>query len=112
FKEWKRMKGIETKMVPISSIGNSEPNIKAFIQDEYNVGDLVWVYLVGDGNEIVPATGTVGWAAGGDADPVYAYTAGSDYYPDIFISRFSSRSGNAINIDKQVNRSIEYEKIP
>ena len=112
FKEWKRMKGIETKMVPISSIGNTEPNIKTYIQNEYDAGDLVWVLLVGDGNEVVPATGTVGWAAGEDADPVYAYTAGSDYYPDIFISRFSSRSGNSINIDKQVKRSIDYEKIP
>ncbi|MBA7702587.1 Gingipain R2 [subsurface metagenome] len=64
FKEWKRMKGIETKMVPISSIGNTEPNIKAFIQDEYDAGDLVWIHLVGDGNEIVPATGTVGGASG------------------------------------------------
>ncbi|GAI39075.1 unnamed protein product, partial [marine sediment metagenome] len=112
FKEWKRMKGIETKMVPISAIGNTEPNIKAFIQDEYNAGDLVWVLLVGDGNEVVPATGTSGSASGADADPVYAYTAGGDYYPDIFVSRFSSRSGNSINIDKQVSRSIDYEKTP
>ncbi len=112
FKVWKRMKGIETKMVPISSIGNSEANIKNFIQSEYNAGDLVWVLLVGDGNEVVPATGTIGWAVGEAADPVYAYTAGSDYYPDIFISRFSSRGGNSINIDKQASRSIEYEKTP
>ncbi len=112
FKVWKRMKGIETKMVPISSIGNSEANIKNFIQSEYNAGDLVWVLLVGDGNEVVPATGTIGWALGAAADPVYAYTAGSDYYPDIFISRFSSRGGNSINIDKQTSRSIEYERTP
>jgi len=112
FKTWKRMKGIETKMVTISSIGNNETAIKNFIQNEYNAGDLVWVLLVGDGNEVVPATGTVGWANGEDADPVYAYTAGGDYYPDIFISRFSSRNGNAINIDKQTSRSIEYEKSP
>ncbi|MCK4673153.1 hypothetical protein KAT67_04130, partial [candidate division WOR-3 bacterium] len=112
FKVWKRMKGIETKMVPISAIGNTEPNIKAFIQDEYNAGDLVWVLLVGDGNEVVPATGTSGSASGADADPVYAYTAGGDNYPDIFVSRFSSRSGNSINIDKQASRSIEYEKTP
>jgi len=112
FVEWKMMKGIDTKMVPISSIGNTEPNIKNFIQNEYNAGDLVWVLLVGDGNEVVPATGTMGLASGRDADPVYAYTAGGDYYPDIFISRFSSRSGNSSNIDKQVSRSIDYEKTP
>ncbi|MCK4575043.1 hypothetical protein KAU34_01405, partial [candidate division WOR-3 bacterium] len=89
------------------------PNIKSFIQSEYDAGDLVWVLLVGDGNEVVPATGNMGGAAGKDADPVYAYTSGgaSDYYPDIFISRFSSR-GNSSNIDKQISRSIEYEKTP
>jgi len=112
FKTWKRMKGIETKMVTISSIGNNETAIKTFIQNEYNAGDLVWVLLVGDGNEVVPATGNMGSASGQDADPVYAYTAGGDYYPDIFISRFSSRGGNSTNIDKQASRSIGYEQTP
>ena len=54
----------------------------------------------------------MGCANGQDADPVYAYTSGGDYYPDLFISRFSSRSGAATNIDKQASRSIEYEKSP
>ncbi len=112
FKTWKRMKGINTKLVPISSIGNSETAIRNFIRNEYNAGGLVWVLLVGDGDEVVPGTGTVGSANRKDADPVYAYTAGNDYYPDIFVSRFSSRSGNAVNIDKQANRSIHYEKTP
>ena len=112
FKIWKRQKGIDTKVATISSIGNSQTNIKNYIQNEYNAGGLVWVLLVGDGNEVIPALGTIGAASGEDADPVYAYTAGSDYYPDIFISRFSSRGGTAINIDKQVSRSINYEKIP
>ncbi|MBE0433773.1 hypothetical protein IBX73_09975, partial [candidate division WOR-3 bacterium] len=112
FVEWKRRKGIETKVVPVSTIGNNQTNIKNFIQNEYNAGGLVWVLLVGDGNEVAPAIGTVGTATGYAADPVYAYTAGSDYYPDLFISRFSSRNGNAVNIDKQVSRSIGYERTP
>ena len=112
FVEWKRRKGIETKLVAVSSVGNNQTAIKNFIQAEYNAGDLVWVLLVGDGNEVVPALGTSGAATGQDADPVYAYTAGADYYADIFVSRFSSRSGNAVNIDKQVVRSVEYERSP
>ncbi|MEO0124555.1 MAG: C25 family cysteine peptidase, partial [candidate division WOR-3 bacterium] len=112
FKTWKRQKGIQTKMVPISVVGNTPTNIKNYIQNEYNQGGLVWVLLVGDGNEVVPGVGTIGAANGADADPVYAYCAGSDYYPDIYISRFSSRGGNAVNIDKQVSRSINYEKTP
>ncbi|UCG31311.1 MAG: T9SS type A sorting domain-containing protein [candidate division WOR-3 bacterium] len=112
FVEWKRRKGIETKVVTVSSIGNNQNSIKAYIQNEYDAGDLVWVLFVGDGNEVVPAIGTVGSATGDDADPVYAYTAGSDYYPDLFVSRFSSRGGNAVNIDKQVSRSVGYERDP
>ncbi|UCG30048.1 MAG: hypothetical protein JSV53_11210, partial [candidate division WOR-3 bacterium] len=112
FIDWKMRKGIYTKMLNVSSIGNNETAIKNRIQAEYDSTDLVWVLFVGDGNEVVPGTGTVGWAAGEDADPVYAYTDGSDYYPDLFISRFSSRSGNAVNIDKQVTRSIGYERNP
>jgi hypothetical protein len=111
FVSWKLQKGIETKIVTVSSIGNNQTAIKNYIQTEYNAGDLVWVLLVGDGNQVVPATGTVGAASGADADPVYAYTSGGDYYPDIFVCRFSSR-GNATNIDKQVSRSIYYEKTP
>jgi hypothetical protein len=111
FVSWKLQKGIETKVVTVSSIGNNETAIKNYIQTEYNAGDLVWVLLVGDGNQVVPATGTKGSANGADADPVYAYTSGGDYYPDIFVCRFSSR-GSATNIDKQVSRSIYYEKTP
>jgi hypothetical protein len=112
FVSWKRQKGIETKIVAVSSIGNNETDIQNFIIDEYNTDDLVWVLLVGDGNEVVPATGTVGSAVGDDADPVYATVEGSDYYPDLFISRFSSRNGSSTDIDKQVSRSIGYEKTP
>jgi hypothetical protein len=111
FVTWKRQKGIETDIVPVSSIGNTEPNIKSYIQTEYNAGGLVWVVLVGDGNEVEPATGTIGWAAGAATDNMYALTAGGDNYLDLFISRMSSR-GSATNIDKQVSRSIEYEKTP
>jgi len=112
FVYWKKKKGIYTKVVNISSIGNNPNSIKNRIQAEYDSTNLVWVLLVGDGNEVAPGIGTVGEASGADADPVYAYTAGNDYYPDLFISRFSSRNGISVNIDKQVSRSINYERIP
>ncbi len=112
FVYWKKKKGIYTSVVNISSIGNNSSSIKNRIQAEYDSTNLVWVLLVGDGNEVKPGIGTIGAASGADADPVYAYCAGNDYYPDIFISRFSSRNGNSINIEKQVTRSINYERIP
>src|SRR4030042_5846585 len=95
FKTWKRQKGINTKLVPISTIGKNGTSTKNFIQNEYNAGGLVWVLLVGDGNEVVPAVGTLGAANGADADPVYAYTAGRVFFLGIFVSRFRLRRGGA-----------------
>ncbi len=112
FIKWKKKKGIKVNLAKISEIGNNENSIKQRIQAEYDSTNLVWVLLVGDGNEITPATGTIGSASGEDADPVYAYTAGNDYFPDIFISRFSSRDGNPLAITNQVKRSINYERYP
>jgi len=110
--EWKRKKGIPTDLYPLSAIGNNETDIKNFIQKQYDSLGVTFCLLVGDGNELTPGKGTVGDASGADADPVYAYTAGEDHYPDLFISRFSSDGGSAINIRNQVMRSIKYERNP
>lgn len=109
---WKKLKGIPTTIKDVSSIGHSPSSIKRFIQEEYDKGDLVWILLVGDGDEVVPVKGDMGDAKGKDADPVYAYTKGDDYYPDLFISRFSSASGVVDNIATQVSRTIGYERRP
>jgi len=112
FIKWKKKKGINTKIVNISTIGNTQTAIKNRIQAEDDSTDLVWVLLVGDSSEVYPARGNRGAATGMSADPVYTYTRGSDFYSDLFISRMSSRNGVATNIDKQVSRSIGYEKTP
>ncbi|MDI6841162.1 MAG: C25 family cysteine peptidase, partial [bacterium] len=108
--EWKKQKGIPTKVVKISEVGNTQTNIKNYIQTEYNTEGVTFVLLVGNGDDIVPARGTVGHASGETADPVYMYLEGNDYYPDAFISRFSAN--NATHVDNQVARSIKYEKEP
>jgi gingipain R len=112
FLKWKTKKGIYTKIVNISTIGNSQTAIKNRIQAEDDSTDLTWVLLVGDSSEVFPARGTSGGAAGYSADPVYTYTRGSDSYSDLFISRMSSRGGTAANIDKQVSRTLGYERTP
>ncbi len=112
FIKWKKKKGIFTKIVNVSTIGNNATAIKARIQAEYDSTDLAWVLLVGDGNEVATVLGTYGAASGASADPVYTYLVGGDYYQDAFISRMSSRGGTALNIDKQTSRSILYETTP
>ena len=112
FLKWKTKKGIYTKIVNISAISNTQTAIKNRIQAEDDSTDLTWVLLVGDSSEVYPARGTSGAAAGASADPVYTYTRGTDSYSDLFISRMSSRSGTAANIDKQVSRTLGYERTP
>ncbi len=109
---WKRRKGIPTDLYSLSVVGSDTASIRNFIQNQYDNLGVTFCLLVGDGDEIPPAAGTVGLAAGRDADPVYAYTDGDDYYPDLFIGRFSSNGGSTYNIRNQVMRSIKYERNP
>jgi hypothetical protein len=56
FADHKNSIGIITTVVPVSSIGNSEPSIAAYIQNVYNSSDLGFVLLVGDAFQV--ATGS------------------------------------------------------
>jgi len=105
--DWKMQKGIRTTIVDISTIGNNETDIKAYIQSFYDnpENNLGWVLLVGDAAEVAPA-----YVAIGASDPSYSKLAGDDDYPDIFIGRFSAESMN--DVETQVNRTIDYEKNP
>jgi hypothetical protein len=97
--------GINTTIVPVSTIGNNSTSIKNYIQNVYNTSDLAYVLLVGDATQVATPT-----ASGGSSDPSYSKLAGSDNYPDIFVGRFSAES--AADVDTQVLRTIEYEITP
>jgi hypothetical protein len=104
FVEWKKMKGLPTEIIGVSTIGGAN-EIKAYIQNYYDGPGLTYVLLVGDVAQI--PTLTAGYSA---SDPSYSYVAGSDHYPDLFIGRFSAQNSDQLNT--QVERSIEYEKYP
>lgn len=106
FVEWKMKKGIDVEICSVSTIGNTSANIKAKIQNKYNTEGVTWVLLVGEANLIATTSSTYDETC----DPVYGYLAGSDNYPDAFISRFSGSSET--NIDKQILRTLSYERNP
>ena len=110
FVKWKKRKGIDVKVVKVSTIGNSETSIKNYIQNEYDNYGVTWILLVGNESDVVPATGKHGDAIGNNADPVYAYLAGNDYYPDAFVSRISG--DNETHINTQINKILNYERNP
>jgi len=97
--------GISTTAVGVSTIGNDSTSIKNYIQNEYDTGDLAFVLLVGDADEVATPT-----ASGGSSDPSYSKLAGGDNYPDIMVGRFSAQDSG--DVDTQVERTIEYETTP
>ena len=99
--EWKNQKGIPTTLKSITEIGgNTQANIMAEIQFQYDNNDMAFVLLVGDANNVTPHSSC--------KDPLYVLLAGYDHYPDAFISRFCATYVS--DVENQVNRSVRYER--
>lgn len=97
--------GIEATAVGVSTIGDDAAHLQSYIQSAYDAGNLAFVLLVGDADQVVTPE-----ASGGASDPSYAKVAGDDDYPDILVGRFSAET--AADVDTQVRRTIEYELLP
>ncbi len=105
--DWKNQMGLYTEMVTVTDAGGSAAGIDGYIDSYYNnpANNLAFVLLVGDYLQCPTPD-----VSGSAADPSYAWLAGSDRYPEIFIGRFSAE--NTIHLDTQVERTIEYERDP
>ncbi len=101
---WKKQKGITTELVEWSTIGSTAAQLQTYIQNRYTADTSInYVQLVGDAAQIPTLT-----FSGGGSDPSFARVAGTDYYPDIFIGRFSAES--TTDVITQVNKTIAYER--
>ena len=108
FAEWKTSRGLKVEVRKVSEVGKTAALIKTFLTNEFKAaGSLTYVILVGDSDTIPTLKG--GYESA-DCDPCYAMVAGSDYYPDFFISRISGKT--AAQIDTQVAKFIHYERDP
>jgi hypothetical protein len=105
FVEWKNQVGVPCEMVGTSTTGTSDTDIKSYIQSYYNTHDLAYVLLVGDAAQVATP-----YNEGGSSDPTYSLLAGADNYPDILVGRFSAET--VAQVETQVLRSVEYEKLP
>lgn len=99
--EWKLSQGQAVELVDVATIGNNATAIKNFIAARYAAGNLAFVLLVGDNTEV-----QTGSYAGGLSDPNYS-TMTPDWYPDLFVGRFSAKT--VAHVQTQVQRTIEYE---
>ena len=107
FIEWKKKCGLAVKMVPMSKIGTTNTDVKAFIQNEYNKGGLTNIMLVGDSDKVPSNKGV---NEGADSDTCYVKLAGDDHVPDAIISRLSAE--NAKGVAYQVAKFLNYEQYP
>ena len=104
FVDWKKQKGIETELVPVSSIGNDANSIKNYVQSYFdNNDDFCYLLLVGDAPQITSSS-----TYAGDSDNDYGYLAGDDHRIDIFVGRFSAETEE--QVITQVERTIHYER--
>ena len=112
FIHWKHTRGIQTTLVPMSSIGSEATDIQGFVLEQYEANpNLTHVLLVGDDAQIPglyfsAVTTYSDWS--GKGDNVYGQVAGSDLYNDIFVGRFSANT--IAQVATQVERSIYYER--
>ena len=106
FVEWKNVSNRPTTMVSLSDIGGNNANqIKSFILSHYNNPNenLCYVLLVGDYDDITPRS-----MNGGRSDIWFGQLEGDDYYPEVFVGRFSV--GNVADVENQVAKVIYYER--
>jgi hypothetical protein len=106
--EWKNQKGIPATIYSTNQTGDTYESIKAFIRNLYQSDpNLTFVQLVGDYAQLPCLVEGLGSQYGGrDAD--YTLMDDNDYYPDLFVGRFSAET--QAELYTQVQRSLDYEK--
>ena len=107
--DWKTQKGIRTELVSTSTTGTTVSSIKNFISTRWMENPhLAYVQLVGDAAQIPSLNVSVPSLGSGASDPDYVMLLGDDYYPELFIGRFSGATSD--EIATQVQRTIYYER--
>ena len=116
FVAWKKLKGIQTEIVSIATVGNTSSAILTYIRNYYTANPtLKFVLFVGDYEDITTPILNENTAIPGDTynnpgptDVYYGQLVGSDSYPEVFIGRFSCAS--VADAQTQVDRTIHYER--
>lgn len=113
FCKWKAFKGLKTKVVSTSTIGNTTSQIKQFISSESTSYGIKYVLFVGDYNKIplylYSSSAFYGYGLPINSDYWYGCLDGNnDYQADVFVGRFPVNSLN--DLENMVNKTISYEK--
>ncbi len=110
FVDWKNQSGRPTTMVSMTEVGgNNTDVIKSYISGVYNDPNhnLAYVLFVGDFDHITPHPFQYD-NANQYSDMWFAQLEGNDYYPEVFIGRFSVQ--NDAHVANHVNKVLYYER--
>ena len=108
--DWKHQKGIKVSIKILDASISTASEVKTYIQDFYTVNpQLKYILLVGD-HQQVPSY-SYGTSLDGETltSDSYFGQLTADYYPELFVGRFS---GSSSQITVMVKRGLEYEKNP
>lgn len=109
FVQWKQARGLNVTVAEYPTVtGTGNAAIKTYIQNMYNSpGSVTYIILVGDVADIPTNSGLYEAAP---SDPCYVKLAGSDAYPDAFISRISVQTVASLNY--VLKKLVRYERDP
>lgn len=115
FTDWKNQKGIETEVVTIEDIGNTNVQLKAYIQNLYDTSEYPpdYVLLTGDMDYPYEIPSFYIVSTGGESnvtDHSYTLLDGDDYFPEMIIGRMSF--DNLIEFQTMIAKTLYYEKEP
>ncbi len=111
FANWKNQKGIKTTVVNTNVTGVTAAAIKAYLSTYFASNpNTLYLLLVGDHQQIPAHTYGLSGSEELWSDSFYGQLSGTDYYPELFVGRFSGQ--NVASIRTQVERTLEYEKNP
>jgi hypothetical protein len=109
FKAHKDSLGFEVTVVSSTEAGSTKQNIKDYIKDAVENWKVppAFLVLVGDTNHISHWNGSGSYNPATDLN--YACIRGSDYFPDIFIGRFSVAS--TTQLENLVQKVLDMETV-
>ena len=115
FVEWKKQSGREVALVDIAEVGNDQNSIYNYVRTYYQQNtDFLYLLIIGDHDKVAcyDAGPTGGWDSETKwSDAKYGLVSNSnDWYPDIYVGRFSP--SNLTDLNNIVQRNLEYEKNP
>ncbi len=109
FIDWKIKKGMHVELFNVDDIGDAA-DIKTFVEDYYYANGINFLLLVGDIAQVPSPRFSEGAGSNSPSDTYYGFIPSQDYYPDVFVGRFSAETVSHVNT--MVNRTISYERYP